>query len=87
MQKHADLVLIVVSIMSVILNDSIGRLVPFDYTLCISVYFERGKWSLPKKFYGYFEENIFFFFKDSFSQNYSFQNLFYVLTMFYYILF
>ena len=34
MQKHADLVLIVVSIMSVILNDSIGRLVPFDYTLC-----------------------------------------------------
>ena len=50
------------------------------------------KLALPKTFYGHFEENVcflFFFFKnlkkkDSFSQNYSFQNLFYVLTMFYY---
>ena len=48
------------------------------------------KLALPKNFYGHFEENIYIFFfqksknKDSFSQNYSFQNLFYVLTMFYY---
>ena len=45
------------------------------------------KLALPKKFYGHFEENFFFQKsenKDLFSQNYSFQNLFYALTMFYY---
>ena len=48
----------------------------------------RQNWPYPKKFMAILRK-IFFFFqksknKDSFSQNYSFQNLFYVLTMFYY---
>ena len=41
----------------------------------------RQNWPYPKNFMAILRK-IFFF--DSFSQNYSFQNLFYVLTMFYY---
>ena len=51
----------------------------------------RQNWPYPKNFMAILWEIYFFFFfsqktknKDSFSQNYYFQNLFYVLTMFYY---
>ena len=50
----------------------------------------RQNWPYPKNFMAILRNFFFFFFfffqksknKDSFSQNYSFQNLFYVLTMF-----
>ena len=49
----------------------------------------RQNWPYPKNFMAILRKIFFFFFfksknKDSFSQNHSFQNLFYVLTMFYY---